>query len=1422
MNFHGSRTWLPCDMSSNIKNPPLFAENDDYDIWKRDIELWSEFTDLPAEKKAIAIHLSLTGKARQASSELKVDELKSVTGVKTLLEKLDRVFLQDGNWKCFNAYLTFENYRREPEASIDDYLSEFDRRYFKLRECDVTLPDAIVACRLLKSCNLSDVHFQLALSTTSVMSFESMRLTLKKLFTDIGGKAIAGMSSDNSLQHVTSVKSEPIETFYGTGSRYNRGRGNRRMGRNNYRGNDGRKSNPTDYRGFVSKCFECGSESHWARYCPQARSGFSKQGGRHENYYGEEESELTLVANEVVKTGSREFSIETIGNAVLDSGCSRTVCGVGWFDCFLETLSDAERNKVVYEATNSTFKFGDGKLLKSIKRAVIPCQLAGKHVKIRTDVVESNIPLLFSKESMKKAEMKINLVDDSAFVFGREVQLESTSSGHYILPLCRAPTSECVHAVLFSCDLLDNDAVAKKLHRQFAHPSADRLKKLLKNAGRNDEGLLRSIDKMTDNCDTCKRFKKPPPRPIVSMPLGNSFNDTVSADLKKWKGVYFLVFVDVFSRYCQAVVIHNKLPATIITAFFTNWICFFGAPTQLLTDNGGEFSNDEMRSLSDRFDIKLLNTAAESPWSNGVCERLNSILGTNVERIIDDSFCSVEIALSWAVCARNALHNFSGFCPNQLVFGRNPSFPNVFDSKPPALEERTNSEVVAQNLNAMNSARREFIRNESDDRVRRALLRQVRDNDPRKFNPGDSVYFKRNGNDQWRGPARVIGRDGKQILVRHGGIVVRVHSCRAQHETDNERIDLDALSSGNIDPEPVNSNVNNEIDDGFTFGDGLTQSPIDEPRTPNSETDLSGNSNTLQDDNSVAQITEDRVQRVLPPPLDCKKMKVGQRISYLNGNDKEVFGQIVSRAGKVGGKYEKCYNVKQSSGEVNCVDLNSVRNLCEVSDDHEVFVSVPSDPVHEAKLKEFDSWKENDVFEEVEDCGQSVISVRWVVTEKVKEGNTITKARLVVRGFEEELLDRTDSPTCSKDSMRMALSIISSFGWKCQSVDVRCAFLQGKMIDRDVFVRPPPEFENGMIWRLKKSVYGLNDAARAWYNSLKKMLKDLHMKMSSLDPAFFFYHDDKDKLSGLMCVHVDDLLFAGDDLFLRNIVKPLMSLIKVGSTSVESFKYIGVNIIQSGQTIQLNQTDYIMTIQPIVLSKQRCNRKFDQLSKEESEKYRALIGQLNWISTQSRPDVAFSVCELSKFNDSNTVDNMLRANKVVKIVKDGNVSITFVPLKDLNSVVVECYSDASYANLSDGGSQGGYLVFIGDGNGSRSLVSWQSRRVRRVVKSTLAAEALALLDAAQAGVLMAHMLAEVLSSVRPIVRCYVDNRSLVESLYSTKSVDDKHLRIDMAVLRDMIHQGELQDVTWVQSAKQLANALTKSGASTAQLVEAMQ
>ena len=94
----------------------------------------------------------------------------------------------------------------------------------------------------------------------------------------------------------------------------------------------------------------------------------------------------------------------------------------------------------------------------------------------------------------------------------------------------------------------------------------------------------------------------------------------------------------------------------------------------------------------------------------------------------------------------------------------------------------------------------------------------------------------------------------------------------------------------------------------------------------------------------------------------------------------------------------------------------------------------------------------------------------------------MVKARLVVRGFEEDTCSiQKDSPTCTKESIRIVLSIMSSLCWSCHSIDISAAFLQGDVTEREVNVLPAPEFYNGKIWKLKKTVYGLSDAARAWY-----------------------------------------------------------------------------------------------------------------------------------------------------------------------------------------------------------------------------------------------------------------------------------------------------------------------------------------------------
>ena len=60
------------------------------------------------------------------------------------------------------------------------------------------------------------------------------------------------------------------------------------------------------------------------------------------------------------------------------------------------------------------------------------------------------------------------------------------------------------------------------------------------------------------------------------------------------------------------------------------------------------------------------------------------------------------------------------------------------------------------------------------------------------------------------------------------------------------------------------------------------------------------------------------------------------------------------------------------------------------------------------------------------------------------------------------------------------------------------------------------------------------------------------------------------------------------------------------------------------------------------------------------------------------------------------------------------------------------YRDSSYNNLDNGSSQGGFIIFVSDKTGKISPITWQSKRIRPVVQSTMAAETLALVDAVKA------------------------------------------------------------------------------------------
>ena len=118
--------------------------------------------------------------------------------------------------------------------------------------------------------------------------------------------------------------------------------------------------------------------------------------------------------------------------------------------------------------------------------------------------------------------------------------------------------------------------------------------------------------------------------------------------------------------------------------------------------------------------------------------------------------CDLRLAVSWAASAKNSLKNVYGFSLNQLIFGKNPKFPSVYDDLLPALENKT-SEIVAKNLNVLHQARKSCIKSESSSKIKQALKYQVQTYSYEIYNTGDLVYYKRKDNLNWKGPASVIG-----------------------------------------------------------------------------------------------------------------------------------------------------------------------------------------------------------------------------------------------------------------------------------------------------------------------------------------------------------------------------------------------------------------------------------------------------------------------------------------------------------------------------------------------------------------------------------------------------------------------------------------------------------------------------------------
>ena len=183
-------------------------------------------------------------------------------------------------------------------------------------------------------------------------------------------------------------------------------------------------------------------------------------------------------------------------------------------------------------------------------------------------------------------------------------------------------------------------------------------------------------------------------------------------------------------------------------------------PKQILSDNGGKLSNEDFRVIGKKLNTNIRNTATETSWLKGINEKHNAVLGSMINKLIDDTGRNLEVAVASVVASKNALANVYGFSPNQLLSGKNPNFPSNLTNKLPALKPVTSSYIVRQNLTAIHSARKAFIEAESGERMSRALGQQTH-----QSNNSDSVYYKRELSNQWKGPGSATGIENQTVMI---------------------------------------------------------------------------------------------------------------------------------------------------------------------------------------------------------------------------------------------------------------------------------------------------------------------------------------------------------------------------------------------------------------------------------------------------------------------------------------------------------------------------------------------------------------------------------------------------------------------------------------------------------------------------------